>query len=652
MDFLVPPVKRFMPDGKASAAHPISFSIFTQGTGAELAGNHLLGDFCRELGISVTRATGRSAADVLVEIRRGLLNGVEGLPAGRELRRQAYRLVYRPARQVLIQAEHAAGAFYGAVTLRQILASQVEGVAVPAGIIEDWPAFQWRGLQDDIARSRTFNMEHARREILRVARLKGNLYQLYMETRFAFPSHPDVALPGSMTPRDARELEDYAASHGVTLLPQLNTFGHLELLLAKPQYRHLRENNASRECICPLHPETRPLLRDLLNDLMDAFSSPLIPVGLDEVMMIGACPKCRKKDPGDLFLDHVKFLHKVLASRGRRMLMWHDMLLDRVQFAGSTANGHVAWAERVLEAMPRDIIICDWQYTSTADTTSHFTKKGFDALACDYVYGPIHREYPFDFSAAWHTSRHYAQAHRAGALGTILTNWGDSSKTAFDDKWLFFANSLSMSWQPAQRVMIRKMAAAWARIEMGIDGREYEDLIARMSVQIFGGTGLRSVTTEETDQGYEFFRYARSWWKAVSPELLDYERAFTGDLEARLARLRKAARRGGQYLDALAYPLFLRRLWLDEAEAVGNAARLYKKAAALPAGNRTRAALLRRAAGLCDSHAAEYDAVVEHLKQIHKMQGIAQEAFDKVRGRQAEIKRRASLLIARRLPPF
>lgn len=650
MNFLVPPVKHFEPDSRSAARFPTRFTFHVSGTGGEMISSYLVNDIGRELDIVASPAAEKKNADLAIEIRRGILAGIVDIPSTREIRRDAYRLIYRPGREVRIEAENKLGAFYGAVTLRQILASQLEGVEIPSGTITDWPSFQLRGLQDDLARGRTFNMAHAKREILRVAQLKGNIYQLYFETRFAFPSHPDIALPGSMTPADARELETYAARYGVTLLPQLNTFGHLELLLAKPKYGHLKEDGKSVHCVCPLHPEVRPLLRDLLNDIMDSFSTPLIPVGLDEVTNLGVCPKCRKKDPGDLFLNHAKFLHKVVTSRGRRMLMWHDMVLDRVQFAGSTANGPAAWAERVLNALPRDIIICDWQYTSAADTTSHFTKKGFDALACDYIYGPIHREFPFDFSAAWHTSRHYAQAHRAGALGTILTTWGDSNRTALDDKWIFFANSLSMAWQPFQRVVIRKMAQAWARVEMGVDGLAYEDLVARMSVPLFGGTGMRSVTVEETDQGYEFFRYARSWWKALSPEFVAHERAFTSDLEARLATLMDSAKRGHQYLEVLFYPLLLRRVWLNEVETVGKAAHLYKKALALP--GRKRRTLLARASQLMQAHARQYDAVADRLRFIDRIQGLAKKPFTLVAQRQAEILRRAKLLTASKPPAF
>jgi hypothetical protein len=384
---------------------------------------------------------------------------------------------------------------------------------------------------------------------------------------------------------------------------------------------------------------------------MDAFASPLIPVGLDEVLAIGRCERCRGREAGEIFLEHVRFLHGVVTARGRRMLMWHDMVLDRVEFAGSVANGPAAWAARVLDALPRDIVICDWQYISTADTTRHFVAKGFGTMACDSTYGPIRRDFPFDFSAAWHTSRLYAAAARSGALGAIQTNWGDADSHPFDSKWLFSANSLSLAWEPAQRIRLRPMAQAWARVEMGIDGLAYEDFVARLSVPLFGGTGRRSVTAEETESKH-LFRHARSWWRAAGPRLVAHEREFIDDLARRLEELRRSAKRGREYLELLDVPLLRRRLALDQVTRVGRAARLHRRALELPAGDARRRKFAAGAAGMLSAHADAQEEVLSAMRRVGDAQGLADDAFEKVRGRQADIRARAARLADEPLPPF
>lgn len=75
-----------------------------------------------------------------------------------ELHPEGYKLAVGPE-GVLIEAGGAAGAFYGAQTLRQLLPAQAfrkagaaAAMGVPAILIEDQPRFTWRGCLLDVAR--------------------------------------------------------------------------------------------------------------------------------------------------------------------------------------------------------------------------------------------------------------------------------------------------------------------------------------------------------------------------------------------------------------------------------------------------------------------------------------------------------------------
>jgi hypothetical protein len=187
---------------------------------------------------------------------------------------------------------------------------------------------------------------------------------------------------------------------------------------------------------------------------------------------------------------------------------------------------------------------------------------------------------------------------------------------------------------------------------MGVDGLAYEDLVARMSVPLFGGTGRRSLTIENTDQGYPFFRHAYSWWKAMGPHLIRSERDFADDLDSRLEALRRSASRGRQYLALLDHPILLRRVWLNEVETVGKAARLFKKAIHLAHGNVMRRRLASQSKELLLTHAQTFETLRASLKRIHECQGVAKTAFDKISERQREIHRRAKMLSSDKMPSF
>src|SRR5437868_10043510 len=57
------------------------------------------------------------------------------------------------SREIRIEASHTAGLFYGAQTLRQLIATEPGGArVVPAVDISDAPRFRWRGLLIDLGR--------------------------------------------------------------------------------------------------------------------------------------------------------------------------------------------------------------------------------------------------------------------------------------------------------------------------------------------------------------------------------------------------------------------------------------------------------------------------------------------------------------------
>lgn len=650
MDFLIPPIKQLIKGKELAKRFPSSFSIGGNSKNVNLALEYIKNELTLELSLTILPIKKNIKPDFVIEIKRNILAKIKALPNSQIIRNQAYRLIWNPGKEVKIEAESIAGALFGAVTFRQIIVNQQVGMEIPLCVIEDWPTMEWRGLQDDLARGRVFNMTHAKRQIKRVAEMKGNFYQLYLETRFAFPSHPDIGLPGSMTPQDARELEKYAKRFGVFVLPQINTFGHLELMLKKEKYKHLREKPNNTEVICPLHSETRPLLRDLLNDIMDAFNSPFIHVGLDEIRQIGVCSYCKNKDPGEIFLGHVKFLHGIVSKRNRRMLMWHDMILNRNEFAGSIANGSSKWAEKVLKTLPKDIIICDWQYQNSGDTSHYFTKKGFDVIVCPFFATNAEKNSPaFPMPSAWHTSRLIAQGLRAGSIGVIQTTWGDGETGVFENNWFIYAHAFSSAWQPAQRVILHKIATNWARVEMGISGVLFEDLVSKLSMPLFRGMSEQHYFKRNKK---DLFYTSSQWVDVAEKGMIARDIAFLLEQEKILHDLLKSAKRGYEYLNLLDVPIIQKRLMIKEVLKIGKASRLYKQALKIRDNTEKRKKLLDQIYLLLEDYAKDLDEEVEVKQRISASQGNAKEQLDSIKLRQLKIRSLKKKMNKNKLPSF
>lgn len=394
-------------------------------------------------------------------------------------RDQAYRLQL-DSRTIVLSAAGETGWRHGLATLAQLIEQTPDQARLPGGIIEDYPQLPWRGLQYDIARGMTYRHEHLKQVVRDMAGMKLNLLHLYLEGRFAYPSHPELHQPGLMTPDEARDLTAFARAHGVTLVPQVNGLGHMAQILAPPEHAHLREDPADPYMICPSNPAALPFVLELVDDLADCFATPFLHIGMDEVAKLGHCPLCKQRleadgHAGGLIADHINAIAAHLRQRGIRSMIWGDMLLDLAQFPGThAANGGVTgWGSRngtarALDLLDRDIVICDWQYARFSPAEHRFLRdQGFDimpALDTDERVCPWGPDRGLDE----HIPAFFESCRQSGALGGYACTWSLRLGEIFDNRWLDFAKAAECMWTGG-RLDPEAFARRFASVFLGVD---------------------------------------------------------------------------------------------------------------------------------------------------------------------------------------
>jgi len=192
--------------------------------------------------------------------------------------------------------------------------------------------------------------------------------------RVVLPSHPDLAAEGAWTAEEMRTFVRRAKKLGLSVIPEIECFGHTAFITRRPGYRELGASPATGfNAINPRLPATRKLLKDLLTDVADIFSSsPVIHVGLDEVNL-RVLPG-HELDSDDqlaqVFARHTAWVHDQVRKLGRRPAMWGDHLLA---------------APKIADRLKKDVLIFDWHYSphdepaNSGQTLRFFTDRGFEA---------------------------------------------------------------------------------------------------------------------------------------------------------------------------------------------------------------------------------------------------------------------------------
>jgi hexosaminidase len=366
--------------------------------------------------------------------------------------REGYTLTIDPA-GVRIVTQTEAGAFYAQATLNQL--KRQYGAEIPCMVIEDWPDFGVRGIMMDISRDRVPKMDMLYLWIDRLAALKINQFQLYMEHTFEYPSHPDVWREASpMTADEIHALEAYCKARFIDLVPCQNGFGHMERWLKHERYAdlaitpNLRTNNMGDtrlpSTLNPLDPRSIELVASIYDDLLPHFSSKLFNGSADEPFELGQGrteQAVQERGKGRVYLEYLLELYKLVTARGRQMQFWGDIIIH--------------YPELVPE-LPKDLIALDWGYEEMHDFDAH--AKVYADAGVPFYLCPGTSTWNALVGCVDNMLGNIRNAARAGvkygALGILTTDWGDNGHWQPPGiSWPGFAAGAAMSWNASSADM-------------------------------------------------------------------------------------------------------------------------------------------------------------------------------------------------------
>ena len=325
---------------------------------------------------------------------------------------------------VRITASAPQGAFYALGTLGQLIL-QTDG-KIPCCEIEDAPALAVRGFMLDISRGKVPTLQNLCALADRLAMLKYNQLQLYLEGfAFAYPSFPQYWMDKTpLTGEEIRYLDAYCRARYIELVPNQNSLGHMAAWLAQPELHRLAvaEQGAPfyghpmpPSTMDPQDPESLALVVRMMDDLLPNFTSDTFNVNLDEPFELGTGKSkeaAERVGAAKLYTDYMNALYKEVTARGKKMMLWGDILTKHPESIGD---------------VPKDVTVLDWGYEADAPFEEHaamLERAGVPFLLCPgtstwlSLTGRTDNMLQNIRSAAEAALRH-------GARGVLLTEWGD-----------------------------------------------------------------------------------------------------------------------------------------------------------------------------------------------------------------------------------
>ncbi|MFI5617110.1 glycoside hydrolase family 20 protein [Streptomyces sp. NPDC051567] len=186
--------------------------------------------------------------------------------------------------QVRITAPDEAGVFYGTRTLKQAVRS---AGSAPEGTVRDGPDRPQRGLNLDIAR-KYFTPGWIEARLREMADLKLNELGLHLSDDQAFrvesESHPEIVSTPHLTKAEVRRITALAASLHITVVPEIDSPGHLGAVIRAHPGLQLRDvqGRAVRGAVDISDPAAARLVDELLREYLPLFPGGAWHLGADE----------------------------------------------------------------------------------------------------------------------------------------------------------------------------------------------------------------------------------------------------------------------------------------------------------------------------------------------------------------------------------
>ncbi|MEV6282300.1 family 20 glycosylhydrolase [Kribbella sp. NPDC051770] len=250
-----------------------------------------------------------------------------------ELGAEGYELSV--GKTISVTAKTNAGVFYGTRTILQML----KNGKVPAGRVTDIPAYAERGV-GVCACLINISTQWFERLIKDAAYLKLN--QLWVELKIKSDTHPESVEWGYYTKPQIAALQRLADKYHVTIVPEVNSPGHIEPWIRNRPDLQLTDNTGAKQVsrLDITKPEAFDFLTAIIDENLRTFRTPYWHMGADEYMLGSDYAKypqllayARAKFgpdavPQDAFVDFINRVNAHVKAKGKTLRIWNDGITD------------------------------------------------------------------------------------------------------------------------------------------------------------------------------------------------------------------------------------------------------------------------------------------------------------------------------------
>ncbi len=284
------------------------------------------------------------------------------------------------------------------------------------------------GVMIDMSRNAVMSVAALKKYLPYLKKMGYNCVMLYTEDTYEVDGEPYFGyMRGRYTKAELKELDAYAASLGIELVPCIQTLAHLHCFVPWKQVQLDRDDIMMVD-----EPRVYEFIENLLKTLRECFTSKRIHVGMDEAWALGRGKFLDKHgyEPGyGIMKRHLARVCEIVKKYDFAPMIWSDMFFFSLPPEYKYYHPRRELPREVIDAVPAEVTPVYWDYY-------HENEEAYDGML--YNHKQLSDKMMFAASA-WSThgflplNRYSIKTIRPaldacqkhGVQDLLLTTWGD-----------------------------------------------------------------------------------------------------------------------------------------------------------------------------------------------------------------------------------
>ncbi len=295
------------------------------------------------------------------------------------------------------------------------------------------PAHNDLCLMSDCSRNAVYNVPAAKRMIRYLALMGFNSFMLYTEDTYEVPEYPYFGyMRGRFSQQELKDIDDYAFSFGIEMIPCIQVLAHLEGSLRWPDFQSVIDNT---NILLVGEEKTYALIEAMIQSCRACFRSNRIHVGMDEAHLLGSGKYLDingYRDRSSIILEHLDKIVKICEKYQFNPMIWSDMFF-RIQF-------HTYYVDKgeisndVINMVPENLSLVYWDYYSDNEKRFRHMMHCHQQFRNPTIFaGGAWKWYgmsPMNFYSLYVNDIHLRIAREEKVSTVIATAWGDNGAEA------------------------------------------------------------------------------------------------------------------------------------------------------------------------------------------------------------------------------